>query len=53
VAASAVLEGLDPFDHDLAGVVLILEVVAVNEFDFERGEEALGASVVVALRDGS
>jgi hypothetical protein len=45
VAAAELIEGLDPFEHDLAGVVVILEVVAVNEFDFERGKEGFGASV--------
>jgi hypothetical protein len=33
VAASEVVEGLDPFEHDAAGVVAVLEVVAVDEFD--------------------
>src|SRR5690606_5814399 len=44
-----VVESLDPFEHDLAGVVVILEVVAVNEFDFEGGKEGFGAGVVVAV----
>ncbi len=42
----AALEGLDPFEHDVAGVVVIVivivKVVAVNESDFERGEKYLG-----------
>jgi hypothetical protein len=41
---------LDPFEHDLAGVGVILEVVAVNEFDFERreGSERCGQAKVIA-----
>jgi hypothetical protein len=48
VAAAELVEGLDPLEHDTAGVVVVLEVVAVNEFDFERGEEGFGSGLVVA-----
>lgn len=45
VATAELGEGLDPFERDLAGVVVILEVVAGNECDFEEGKEGFGASV--------
>ena len=45
MAAAEVVEGLDPFEHDAAGVVVVLEVVAIDEFDFERGEEGLDAGM--------
>jgi hypothetical protein len=43
------VEGFDPFEYDAESVVVVLEVVAVNEFDFDREIEGYGASVVVSV----
>lgn len=42
VSAAEVAEGIDSYEHDAASVVVIVEVVAADQFDFENGEERFG-----------
>ena len=49
MAAAKVVEGFDPLEGLLTGLVVVGEVVAIGVFEFEGGEERFSSCVVVAI----
>ena len=49
MAAAEVVEGLNPLEGLLTGLVVVSEVVAIGVFELESGEEGLRACVIVAV----
>src|SRR6185312_14359943 len=49
MTTAEVVERLDPLEDDSAGVIAIFEVMAVDEFHFQGGEERLRPSIIIAI----